>query len=242
MLLADHLLAVALLLLLPLYGHREFQRLVAALERGERDARVQAYRWTIALHVGAGLVPLVIWMLAGRPLETLGLSVPGGVGFGLAVGAAALVTAFFAWQSRMVGRSPEAQDLLRRQIGRLEKFLPHTARELSLFSYVCVTAGIFEELLYRGFLIWYAAQLMPVWSAIVVTSAAFGMAHFYQGIGGVVKTGAAGLVLAGLYVLSGSLWVPMVLHWLMDLVQGRMLHGVLRPPVYAASDQPSASS
>jgi membrane protease YdiL (CAAX protease family) len=203
--------------------------MVAAIARGDSDARVKEYRLTIILHVVVGSLPVVVWLVPGRSLASLGLLVPNAsVSFWLSAGAAALIVAFFVWQGRMLAQSAEARQVARGQLGRLEQLLPHTERELSLFGVVSLSAGVFEEILYRGFLMWYAVQLMPIWTAVIATSAAFGVAHVYQGAGGIIKTGVVGLVLATLYVLSGSLWIPIVLHWLTDHVQGRMLHRVMQ--------------
>ena len=45
----------------------------------------------------------------------------------------------------------------------------------------------------------------------------FGLAHWYQGRLGVLATGAVGAVLTQLYLTTGSLLLPMVLHVLIDL-------------------------
>ena len=64
--------------------------------------------------------------------------------------------------------------------------------ERAIVAYCAVTAGVCEEILYRGFGITYVHWLWPSAShlqLIVVTSAAFGIAHSYQGLRGVVLTG-----------------------------------------------------
>ena len=61
---------------------------------------------------------------------------------------------------------------------------------------------------------------MDLWLAVVLSSIAFGFGHMYQGKIGIVKTGGIGLALAGLYVLTGSLWAPMVLHAFVDVNSG----------------------
>jgi membrane protease YdiL (CAAX protease family) len=107
--------------------------------------------------------------------------------------------------------------------------LPVTAEERRLFTAVALTAGITEEVVFRGFLLVYLTDVfpgMPVSSAMVVSAALFGLAHSYQGGLGVLLTGLAGYWLAGLYVLTGSLLVPIVVHALVDL---RLLL-VLPPP------------
>ena len=99
-------------------------------------------------------------------------------------------------------------------------FLPRTTEELRWFVLVCITAGVCEEVLYRGFLIAYLA----VWplkasglTAILFSSLMFGTAHLYQGVKGIVVTGIVGLVMAILFLWTGNLILPMVFHTLIDL-------------------------
>jgi membrane protease YdiL (CAAX protease family) len=99
--------------------------------------------------------------------------------------------------------------------------LPVTAREKKWWTFVSLTAGITEEIIYRGFLLFAFSTLFPEWSiwlVILASSALFGLAHTYQGMDGVVRTGLVGFGFALLYVATGSLLLPIVLHFLVDLM------------------------
>jgi membrane protease YdiL (CAAX protease family) len=52
---------------------------------------------------------------------------------------------------------------------------------------------------------------------VVVAAVAFGLAHAYQGVPGVVATGLLGGVMAAVYLQTGSLLLPVLLHTLIDL-------------------------
>jgi len=98
--------------------------------------------------------------------------------------------------------------------------LPRTAGERRLFTLVGVTAGVCEEWLYRGFFLAVVAALAggpPTCVLVLVAAAAFGLAHAYQGRAGIVTTGALGGVMAGLYLQTGSLLLPVLLHAAIDL-------------------------
>lgn len=99
---------------------------------------------------------------------------------------------------------------------------------MNRFSMVAVTAGICEEALFRGFLLWYLGSLVPLIPALVLGAVLFGMAHAYQGTKGVIQTGTVGLGLVLLYKISGSLWVPMVVHIFVDLNSGLLAYSFLR--------------
>lgn len=111
----------------------------------------------------------------------------------------------------------------------LSYFFPATWTERRWFASVCVTAGICEEILFRGFLLQYL-HVFP-WTlnltlALLIAAVIFGLQHLYQGAGGAASTVVIGLLLSLLFLLTGNLLLPMVLHAVMDL---RMLV-ILRPP------------
>ncbi len=98
--------------------------------------------------------------------------------------------------------------------------LPRSRGERWLFTVVGVTAGVCEEWLYRGFLLAVVSALLgrpPVFVLVLVAAAAFGIAHAYQGVSGVLLTAVLGGVLAALYLGTGSLLLPVLLHALIDL-------------------------
>ena len=98
--------------------------------------------------------------------------------------------------------------------------LPRSPAERRLFGLVGITAGICEEWLYRGFflaVVTAAAPGLPVGVLVVVAAIAFGTAHAYQGASGVATTGVLGGVLAALYLQTGSLLLPVLLHVAIDL-------------------------
>ena len=57
----------------------------------------------------------------------------------------------------------------------------------------------------------------------MISSIVFGVGHLYQGPTGALRTGVIGMVFAVLTIATGSLWVPMLVHVLIDVFQGRVL-------------------
>jgi membrane protease YdiL (CAAX protease family) len=95
-----------------------------------------------------------------------------------------------------------------------------THQERLWFAAVSVTAGVCEEILCRGFMIRYLdgiALHLQLSAALLLASAIFGVNHIYQGKLDMLKTGIAGVAFGGLFLLTGSLLLPMVLHCAVDL-------------------------
>ena len=83
-----------------------------------------------------------------------------------------------------------------------------------------IIAG-FEELLFRGVLVGvFAAGFgLSSWLLAALSSVAFALGHGAQGPAGVVVTGLLGFVLAATFVLTGSLLVVVVAHYLVNALE-----------------------
>ena len=117
---------------------------------------------------------------------------------------------------------------IRRAFAGIPGFVPNDAVERRVWILLSLSAGLCEEILFRGFLIRFlheGALALPIAGALAVSSLCFGLGHAYQGFKGALNGTIAGLCLGLLFLLSGSLVPCIVLHALMDL---QMVY-VLRP-------------
>ena len=98
--------------------------------------------------------------------------------------------------------------------------------QLSSFLFFFLVA-VFEEILFRGVLFRLIDDRWNTGAALIVSSLAFGAMHLFN-------TGAtlwsavaiaieAGLVLGAAYKCSGTLWLPIGIHWAWNYVQGNVL-------------------
>jgi len=77
-------------------------------------------------------------------------------------------------------------------------------------------AAAAEELMLRGYIFQVLVEGMGAWPAVIVTSVLFALAHMDNpNIDAIalVNIGLAGVVLAGAYLRTRSLWVAIGLHW-----------------------------
>ena len=104
---------------------------------------------------------------------------------------------------------------------RIRRIAPQTRADWYWYVPVAITAGVCEEFLYRGYAITVLSALTgSVAIAVVISTAAFGLAHAYQGWRGVLGTSIFGLYFALVFVVWGSLWPCIAGHVLQDLVGG----------------------
>ncbi|WP_338501432.1 CPBP family intramembrane glutamic endopeptidase [Sphingomonas kaistensis] len=198
----------------------------------DEDSRLAFYRrWTIypMLLFGFGGAALLAWLgrtdaLTGLPSEFAAAAArfssaqePAaaatsetmlGMALGMTLG---LVVTFYIWRARLRAA--------RRPIGDIEALLPRTRREVLAAIPLSINAGISEEIFFRAalpMLAFVATGSVPLSFAISIVS--FGIAHWYQGFKGVLATTAMGALFAYLYLSSGSLLKPILIHILIDLV------------------------
>jgi membrane protease YdiL (CAAX protease family) len=97
--------------------------------------------------------------------------------------------------------------------------LPRNGAETLWTALMAVNAGVSEEVFFR--LLLPLLLVLVFGSAVLAFAVAgivFGLAHVYQGWVGVLATFVLGLVLAGLYLATGSLLAPIAVHVVIDLV------------------------
>ncbi|WP_078544463.1 CPBP family intramembrane glutamic endopeptidase [Litchfieldia alkalitelluris] len=99
--------------------------------------------------------------------------------------------------------------------------MPVTAQDKTVWTYVSWTAGITEEIIYRGFAIFALYSLFPslsIWWVLIISSVLFGLAHTYQGALNVLKTTLFGFIFSILFIGFGSIIPLIILHFLIDYV------------------------
>jgi membrane protease YdiL (CAAX protease family) len=112
------------------------------------------------------------------------------------------------------------QDFLERLPGGLQMFIPPSDLSARLFwIFVSLTAAICEETLWRGIAITELRKLTKTtFIAIIISSLSFVFFHggLQQGVIVFTYRFVIALILAGIYVRTKSLRVPILVHFLMD--------------------------
>ena len=103
-------------------------------------------------------------------------------------------------------------------VGDIRSMLPRNKQELRLGALLSVNAGVVEELVFRLALpaLVFGASGSAA-AALVFSLLLFGALHLYQGAAGVVATTVVGALMMALYLVTGTILVPIVLHALFDL-------------------------
>jgi len=227
---ADVVFAFLLLVAASIFEYVYFwPRFRAAVSEGRPGARLRGYRrgligqWLFA----AGAIG--IWVSYHRPWSALRLVVPHGWRLALSITLIAASVALLVIQLWSVLRLPQERRVAARpRLGGVAFLLPHTLQEAQWFVLLSVTAGYCEELLYRGYLVWFFAPWLGDIGAMAFVVAIFGVSHAYQGRKGAVRATLAGAVMAGIVLGTGSLIPAMIVHALIDIGGGIVGYLLLR--------------
>ncbi|HET9947986.1 MAG TPA: CPBP family intramembrane glutamic endopeptidase [Longimicrobiales bacterium] len=200
--------------------------------------RLPAYWSSMAVHWLLGSASWLVGTAGGAGPEGVGLAPIGPVALAAWSGALLAGGLLVMLASKHVTAALGADESR-----ALRALLPRSAREKRVFALLSLTAGLAEELAYRGYLILTLAPLLGTAGAAVLSSLLFGVVHAYQGVLGVARTAVLGGALAAGFLVAGSLWPAIVGHALIDLVGGLVLGEGLLPPADPAgvgdgSDQP----
>lgn len=226
MTLFDHFIVLFFALGVPYLAKKSYPQIKAELEKQTPGIREALYRgasiqqWIIlTLILGLCSFYQRDWTqmgfnpLADTPATWIGLTI---------------VVAYAAFSLTILNRArsrPATDQWLRGWVSNTpgREVGPTTEREMQWFVWVSLTAGICEEIIYRGYLMWYFSSYFDPWSALIITSVLFGLNHIYQGAKGILITGAMGLVMGYLFIMTHSLVIPILLHAMIDFYSGKMI-------------------
>jgi len=214
--------------ILPWRGRVRVKKLLA-MPRVSTMERLILYASTIAFQWFA--VAVVAWRAwaHGFTASQLGLTVPDRTRILVASIVGAATIAALQWLNlRRVGRIPvEARGSLQ---AIAERILPQSTVELLPYLALAITAGLCEEFLYRGFAMAVLIHVgLQAWAVVVLSSVLFGLAHSYQGRGGIVMTLLIGLILGSSRFFYGSLVPAIFWHSAVDVVAGTVGPRYLAP-------------
>src|SRR6202034_345393 len=206
----------------PILDYVLYNRLKSAL---------QIYAWNI----------LAIWSLTagcvwtGR-LNRLTISdlgeQPGNVFRTLVVCGIIVAIIFLLIGARKVQKKKASPEQVDKALERVRRLLPKNSTERKAWVLVSISAGVCEEILYRGCLLsLFGAALGSVCFGLLISSILFGFAHAYQGRTAILGTGVASAIFGIVYVVSGSLIPGQLLHTAMDLSSGLALGKVAKGTV-----------
>jgi hypothetical protein len=191
--------------------------------------RARRWLWSSLMILLWALVAcgVALWLFEARAWKALRLVIPQGWRLWSALGLIVLVAIIYGRSAIRISRSKRVKRI---EMGspHVEKLAPHSRSELGWWAAVSVSAGVCEEFIFRGYLLWAFQPLFGLWGAALFSIVVFAAAHAYQGANGILATGVVGALLTLVVLICGSLWAAIALHTLIDLGTGLVAFLALR--------------
>lgn len=236
--LLQHLLFVFLLAIAPAWDYYDTRRVKANPDSPHRIryyGTVCAWLWICAILACALLGFRSVFTISPAPDEAGWLFrntwVFYAVGAVIALIVATIVLPYVtvAWMSVTRKQRKYSSGEMLQKVSYAYLF-PTNRRERRWWILVALTAGICEEILFRGFLLHYlytSLWALSLTAALLLSSVIFGLQHLYQKAAGAVASAVVGVIFGLLFLLTGNLLFPIAFHAALDL---RLLVS-LRPSV-----------
>ncbi|MGE0698230.1 MAG: lysostaphin resistance A-like protein [Hyphomicrobiaceae bacterium] len=90
--------------------------------------------------------------------------------------------------------------------------LARAPEPMTAFLAIAIGAPLWEEMLFRGFLMGPLAEWLRFWPAAVLVSGAWTVLHIGYSVAGLAEVFLIGLYFSWLLQRTGSLWVPIACH------------------------------
>src|SRR5262245_29681850 len=198
-------------------------------------ARIIAIFGIVAVHIvtyyaptapeiaGALLAFVLVWIEPAPPVAELGLERPQNVWRKLALGIGFGV-GLFLLNRLLITPMIEYTTGIRRDLTHFDYLRGNVTALLKLLPLIWLTAGFCEEIVYRAYLVTRIGKVLGGSSAVrvggcFVAAAIFALAHWYQGVAGMLVTGTLGLLLGFLFLQQrGNLWANIAAHVVADTV------------------------
>lgn len=200
----------------PLLGRYTYDKLARTRETDPMAYRRMITFWNAELWTLAAVALLIVAVEPNLDTADIGLVITGSpdhvlgliAGFLIAAVAGVFVFRRLAAQGKPIPGQQAVTHLL-----------PRTAAERWYAAGLSVTAGITEEIIFRGLLIAIGTSALGLSkeAAAFCALAVFAAGHLYQGWRGMLAVTLVGFGLTMLYLRTGSLLMPILLHVLIDL-------------------------
>lgn len=176
---------------------------------------------------------LLSWWWYSRSYETIGFQI--GTWTNLSINLLLGVIFLYVLDVWLELRNPEKRAETKKKWLNDVPILPVNFEEFKHFLFVAFTAGVCEEIIFRGFFINYFLSMnedntLGNCLSIIIPAFLFAVGHIYQGEKAVAKTMLMALLFGWIYFLTKSLLFLILIHFLIDVIGGYLAYRILQTP------------
>lgn len=223
---ADHVLMVFMGIILPFFAVFKSQPDLKNIEFDTSTKLSVYYSNSLMLWLPT-IIIFVLWWWTGRPFADLGLPWPIPAISQMALLLYAVFILLYAADVLLELRNDKKRAETLAHWKKRTPFLPETGYEFKHFMVVCISAGVCEEVIFRGYFMTYFASVLgdADWAkvlTVLLPAFIFAFAHLYQGWKVVFKISVMAVLFGLIFLLSGTIWWLIVLHFWIDFIGGAL--------------------
>lgn len=219
---ADHIFVFIFCILLPLSAIRQNLKNNSAVVYSSKQKLTFYFSTCLSLFIMATII-LSVWLLFKRPLAEIGLTLR--IDGRLWIWTVIAFVIIYAIDTINSVATPKniAASISDWQIRT--PFMPTIMKELPAYILMCLCAGVFEEIVYRGYLVTYFWHFFSGSSyqqslSVLLPALVFSISHFYHGVKNIIKIFILSAFFGFIFIQSGSLVIVMVLHFIVNVIGG----------------------
>ncbi|RMG31288.1 MAG: CPBP family intramembrane metalloprotease [Bacteroidetes bacterium] len=211
----SYILLTALLGLgLPLYSLLSGGKRLRRLLEQYPAYRKLVFRQSIIFQWVMVALILLAMSFEGDPLTAIGL---GFLSKPVWVAGLLALTALGIWGAQFISISTSKLPKVAAWYRDVLHLIPANRQEYAWAMALSFTAGVCEEIIFRGFLFWQLQQYISLIPAIVVVNLLFAGSHYGTRKRNMLLAFLFGVVASGLFIWTGELWAAMAAHILIDV-------------------------
>jgi membrane protease YdiL (CAAX protease family) len=219
---ADHIVAFIFCVLLPLLAINQAMKNNSTIKFNSRQKREFYFSTCLSLSIMAAVI-ISVWLLFERPLSEMGLTIK--INGNLWIWPLIAFVIIYAVDTIYSVASPKKIDASINDWENRTPFMPAKSKELRVYLLMCLCAGVFEEVIYRGYMVTYFSYLLrdSLWQqglSVFIPALIFSISHFYHGLKNIIKILILSTFFGYIYILSGSLVIVMLLHFAVNVIGG----------------------
>lgn len=200
--------------------------------------RVAMYRsWMVHLWIPV-LILMVVVNHTSISLNDMGIQWRWDLANQISAIALVVLCGYFLYSLKQLHENTDEHQGIRKKLAYIQWMTPSTAKEARYFIWgLSITAGICEEILFRGYLMQVLGDYFPTYAVVIISSLAFGLPHIYQGPVHIIRTAIVGTTMALIYLFTDSIIIPILLHAAFDMYGGAMAYIVFSNPSQQLLDE-----
>lgn len=226
----DHLLLFLLGIVLPFFAVFQSQPEMKTVTF-DTQMKKQVYYGNGIFQWICALIILITWWAYSRPFADLGFQI--GTWSSLTLGLLGGFVFLYLVDVWSELRNAQKMEATKNKWLRDVPILPANLEEFKHFLFVAFSAGVCEEIIFRGFFINYFLAInenntLGNWLSVLIPAFLFAFGHMYQGGKAVAKIMIMAILFGWIYLLTQSLLLLMLIHFLVDVLGGYLAYRILK--------------